>query len=68
MVSHAVNLALCLVFNVRRPFAKGGLDRVLKDRPQDHRYRKMDGRAEAHLIVMACSAVPHGHDHWNLCL
>ena len=65
-VAQALDVALGTVFNVKRRFAQGGLDGVLKDRPQAHRYRKMDDRAEAHLIALACSPAPEGHEHWNL--
>ena len=54
------------VFNVKRRFAEGGLDGALRDRPQINRYCKMDDRAEARLIALACSPAPEGHDHWNL--
>ncbi len=54
------------VFNVKRSFAGGGLDGVLKDRVQARRYRKIDDRAEGHLIALACSPAPEGHGHWNL--
>ena len=40
--------------------------RGLKDRPQAHRPRKLDDRGEAHLIALACSPAPEGHDHWTL--
>ena len=36
------------------------------DRAQTNRYRKLDDRGEAHLIALACSPAPEGHDHWNL--
>ncbi len=65
-VAQALDVAQGTVFNVKRRFAEGGLDGVLKDRPQAHRYRKMDDRAEGHLIALACSPAPDGHDHWNL--
>ena len=65
-VAQALDVAHGTVFNVKRRFAEGGLDGVLKDRPQAHRYRKMDDRAEAHLIALACSPAPEGHEHWNL--
>ena len=32
----------------------------LRDRPQAHRYRKLDDRGEAHLIALACSPAPPG--------
>ena len=65
-VAQALDVAQGTVFNVKRRFTEGGLEGTLKDRPQAHRYRKMDGRAEAHLIALACSPAPEGHDHWNL--
>ena len=54
------------VFRVKRRFAEDGLDGALKDRPQAHRYRKLDDRGEAHLIALALQPGPEGHDHWNL--
>ena len=65
-VAQALDVAQGTVFNVKRRFAEGGLDGVFKDRPQAHRYRKIDDRAEAHLIALACSPAPEGHDHWKL--
>ncbi len=46
-VAQALDVAQGTVFNVKRRFAEGGLDGVLNDRPQAHRYRKMDDRARA---------------------
>ena len=42
-------------FGTKRRFAETGLAGVLNDRPQAHRYRKLDDRGEAHLIALACS-------------
>ena len=61
-------------FRFLRRFAEEGLAGVLKDRPQSHRYRKLDDRGEAHpvsstrqaVIALACSPAPEGHDHWTL--
>ena len=39
---------------------------ALGDRVQAHRYRKLDDRGEAHLIALAGSPAPEGHDHWTL--
>ena len=54
------------VFNIKRRFAEGGLEGALRDRVQARRYRKLDERAEAHLIALACSPAPEGHDRWEL--
>ena len=50
------------VFRTKRRYAEEGLDGVLHDHPQANRYRKLDDRGEAHLIALACSAAPEGHD------
>ena len=54
------------MFRLKRRFTEDGLDGALRDRTQPHRYRKLDDRGEAHLIALACSPAPEGHDHWNL--
>ena len=54
------------VFRPKRRYAEEGLDEVLRHRNQVNRYRKLDDRTEAHLIALACSPAPDGHDHWTL--
>ena len=54
------------VFRIKRRFAEDGLDGAIRDRAQANRYRKLDDRGEAHLIALACSPAPVGHEHWNL--
>ena len=53
-------------YRIKRRYAEEGLDGVLQDRVQANRYRKLDYKAEAHLIALACSDAPEGHDHWTL--
>ena len=65
-VAEALDVALGTVYRIKRRFAEAGLEGVLQDRPQAHRYRKLDDRGEAHLIALACSPAPEGHDHWTL--
>ena len=54
------------MFRAKRRYAEEGLDEVLRHRNQINRYRKLDDRGEAHLIALACSSAPEGHDHWTL--
>ena len=61
-----MDVALSTVYRVKQRFAEEGLERVLQDRPQANRPRKLDDRGEAHLIALACSPPPEGHDHWTL--
>ena len=65
-VAEALDVAEGTVFRIKRRFAEEGLAGVLQDRPQAHRYRKLDDRGEAHLIALACTPAPAGHDHWTL--
>jgi Homeodomain-like domain len=54
------------VTNVRGRFAKGGLEAVLHDKVQQHRRSALSGLQTAHLIAVACSPSPDGHDHWTV--
>ena len=65
-VAEALDVAEGTVFRIKRRFAEAGLEGVLKDRPQAHRYRKLEDRGEVHLIALACSEPPEGHEHWTL--
>ncbi len=65
-VAEALDVALGTVYRVKQRFAGEGLDGALWDRPQANRRRKLDDRGEAHLIALACSPPPEGHDHWTL--
>ena len=65
-VAQALDVSEGTVFCLKKRFAEDGLEGALKDRVQARPYRKLDERAEAHLIALACSPVPEGHDHWEL--
>ena len=66
----ALDISERTVFRAKRRYAEEGLDEVLDEvlrhRNQVSRYRKLDDRGEAHLIALACSPAPEGHDHWTL--
>ena len=65
-VAQALDVAEGTVFRIKRRFAEEGLDGAILDWPQAKRYRNLDDLGEAHLMALACSPVPEGHDHWNL--
>ena len=54
------------LYRIKQRFTEEGLDGALWDRRQVNRHRKLDDRSEAHLIALACSPAPEGHDHWTL--
>ena len=64
-VAAALDISERTVFRAKRRYAEEGLDEVLRHRNQVNRYRKLDDRTEAHLIALACSPAPDGHDHWT---
>jgi len=69
-VAAALDVAVNTVANTRQRFVEGGLARALNRKAQDRpsRVRVLDGRAEAHLIALACSDPPAGQAHWTLTL
>ena len=65
-VAEALMVGPATVSRVRQRFVEGGLDRALNDLPRPGQRRKLDGKQEAHLVAVACSAPPEGHSRWTL--
>ena len=66
-IAEAVRCGRATIERVRKHFVEEGLEAVLQPKPSTRVYeRKMDGRAEAHLIAVACGAPPKGRSRWTL--
>jgi len=65
-VGAAFDVCRNTVKRVRSRFLEGGVDAVLTDQVQARRHQALTGEQQAHLIAIACSPVPDGHDHWTL--
>ena len=65
-VAKALMVGPATVGRARQRFVEGGLERALNDLPRPGQRRKLDGRQEAHLVAVACSAAPEGHARWTL--
>ena len=66
-IRDAFGIGFTAIARVRRRFVEEGLAAALHRRPaRTPRLRKLDGRAEAHLVALACSDPPDGRDHWTL--
>lgn len=65
-VCRAFDVCLNTVKRVRQRFADGGVEAVLTDQRQERRRQALTGPQQAHLIAIACSDAPDGHDHWTL--
>ena len=67
-IAEAVEVSRATVERVRQRFVEQGLEASLGRKPQDRpsRERKLDGRAEARLIALACSEPPPGRQEWTM--
>src|SRR5437764_15007217 len=67
-IATAVEVSIATVERVRQRFVEQGLEAALGRNRQDRpsRPRKLDGRAEARLIALACSAPPDGRREWTM--
>lgn len=55
------------VDRIKKKFVQEGLDLTLNRQPSQCEYDlKIDGRLEAQLLAMSCSAPPEGHARWSL--
>ena len=55
------------VDRVKKRFVQEGLGPALNRQASRREYDlKIDGRAEAQLVAMSCSAPPEGHARWSL--
>jgi transposase len=65
-IAQALEIGVRTVERMRERLVEEGLEAALKPKPQAVRFRKMDGKAEAHLIAQACSKPPQGRARWTL--
>ena len=67
-IAKAIEVSIDTVARVRERFVEQGLEAALVRKKQDKpsRERVLDGRAEAKLIALACSAAPAGRTDWTM--
>jgi transposase len=66
-VARQEDVCVNTVANVRRRFVAGGGTKSVRRAAQKQRKaRRLDGRAEAHLVALVCSAPPEGRKTWTL--
>lgn len=56
------------IINIIKDYTEHGLEYVItyKRNPNSNAAKKIDGRAEARIIELACSTPPDGHSRWTL--
>lgn len=62
-ITAAFEISEQTVGNIRQRFRHAGVEAVLTDKRQQRRRQALNDEQAAHLIAMACSDVPEGHDH-----
>jgi transposase len=67
-IAEALEVSTATVERVRQRFVEQGLEAALDRKPRERPAReiKLDGRAEARLIALACSAPPDGRAVWTM--
>jgi transposase len=66
-IAEALDISLVTAWRVRRRFREEGFDSALDHKhPTQLKPPRLDGRAEARLITLACSTPPEGRARWSL--
>jgi len=65
-ICEAFNITRNTSIRVRQSYLSGGLEAVLHDKKQQRQRQALMGGQAAHLIAIACTPAPDGHDHWTL--
>lgn len=63
----AFNVSPITVLNVRKSFVAKGMEATIRRKKPEREYqRALDGEEKAHLIALACSALPEVRKVWSL--
>ena len=66
-ICEALGCGRATVERVRKQFVESGLEATLQPAPSQRVYeRRLDGKAEAHLVALTCGAPPEGRSQWTL--
>lgn len=65
-IVEALNVSPSMVAKTRQRCVEEGPEAALKDHPRPGRAPKLTEKQAAHLIALACSDAPAGHDYWTL--
>lgn len=65
-VCEALGIVRSVVYDTRKHYVEGGLQRALFDLPHKGAQRKLSGKQEAEVVAIACTDAPKGHVRWTL--
>ena len=65
-IIEALDVSPSMIYHARQRCVEEGPEAALKDRPRPGKAPKLTEKQAAHVIALACSDAPDGHDHWTL--
>jgi transposase len=65
-IASALHVNRVTVQRTRERFCEGGLEAALYESPRPGSEPKLDGKAEAFLVALACSEAPEGRERWSM--
>ena len=65
-ISDALGVCLATIFNIRRRYCKGGLERAISEEARSGQPPKFKGKSMAKITALACSKPPEGRAKWSL--
>lgn len=68
-IAHSYAVCPATITNIIRSYVRSGIKDIVRYNISPNSsaaLRKMDGRAEARIIQMACGPAPEGHSRWTL--
>jgi transposase len=65
-IMEALDVSASMVSRIRQRCVEEGVEAALEDRPRPGASPKLTEKQCAHVIAVACTPAPEGHDHWTL--
>lgn len=65
-IATTLHVGQSTVERTRKRFVEEGLPHALNERPRSGGKRVLDGKGEAYLVALACSAPPDGRHRWTM--
>ena len=65
-IMKALAVSATMIYNTRQHCVEDGVEAALQDRPRPGKAPKLTDKQCAHVIAVACTPAPEGHDHWTL--
>lgn len=65
-IMEAIDVSASMIYDIRKRCVEEGPEAALHDRPRPGQRPKLTDHQAAHVIALACSAAPSGHEHWTL--